>query len=126
VVFAAGDEALQRLDALRELGCRVVVDDFAAHRDEIDRLEDLPIDVVKIHPRWSTATHDDLARRRVASIVATADRLGLRVIAEGVESAEQGRALADAGVEAVQGFAAAPPMHAAALLAWLATRQATA
>jgi EAL domain-containing protein (putative c-di-GMP-specific phosphodiesterase class I) len=122
IVFGAAHDALARLRSLRELGYRVVVDDFAAHRDEIDRLEGMPIDVLKIHPRWTTSLDDDLARRRVASIVATAGRLGLGVIAEGVESAEQGRALADAGVEAVQGFAVAPPMHAAALLAWLATR----
>ena len=37
IVFEAGAGALQRLRALRELGCRIVVDDFAAHRDEIDR-----------------------------------------------------------------------------------------
>lgn len=122
IVFGAAHDALERLRTLREAGCRVVVDDFAAHRDEIDRLEGMPIDVLKIHPRWTTSLDDDLARRRVEAIVATAARLGLDVIAEGVESAEQGRALADAGVEAVQGFAAAPPMHAAALLAWLATR----
>lgn len=126
VVFGAEGEALQRLRSLRQLGCRVVVDDFAAHPDEIDRLEGMPIDVLKIHPHWTTALDDDLAKRRVASIVSAAERLDLDVIAEGVESADQGRALADAGVEAVQGFAAAPPMHAAALLAWLATRSPSA
>ncbi len=122
IVFGAAYDALERLRTLRGLGCRVAIDDFAAHPDEIDRLEGMPVDVLKIHPRWTTSLDDDLARRRVEAIVATAARLGLSVIAEGVENAEQGRALADAGVEAVQGFAAAPPMHAAALLAWLATR----
>lgn len=122
IVFEAGAAALQRLRALRELGCRVVVDDFAAHRDEIDRLEGMPIDALKIDPRWITALDDDMATRRVSSIVSAAGRLGLEVVAEGVESDAQGRRLAELGVDAVQGFAVAPPMHAAALLAWLSTR----
>ena len=63
-----------------------------------------------------------MAARRVAAIVSAAGRLGLGVIAEGVEGERQGQQLADMGVDAVQGFAVAPPMHAAALLAWLSTR----
>lgn len=119
IVFEAGDGALQRLRTLRELGCRIVVDDFAARRDELERLEGLPLDALKIHPRWTRSPDEDLPRRRITGIVSAAERLRLGVIAEGVETPDAARHLADLGVGAMQGFFATPPMHAAALLAYL-------
>lgn len=122
MIFAASAAALQRLRTLREVGCRIVVDDFAALRDEIERLEGLPIDVLKIDPRWTREVSDGLTRRRVEGIVSAARRLGLAVVAEGVETEAAARDLADLGVDALQGVAVTPPMHAAALLAYLSTR----
>lgn len=122
IVFEAGGAALQRLRTLRELGCRIVVDDFAAQQDEIERLEGLPIDALKIHPRWTRSLDEDLSLRRVEAIVEAADRLQLAVIAEAVETPDAAQELAHLGVDAIQGFVATPPMHAAALLAYLSTR----
>lgn len=122
MIFTANASALQRLRTLRELGCHIVIDDFAALRDEIERLEGLPVDMLKIHPRWTQPSTDDLARRRVEGIVSAAHRLGLSVVAESVETETAASHLASLGVDALQGFAVTPPMHAAALFAYLSTQ----
>lgn len=122
MMFTASAGALQRLRTLRELGCHIVIDDFAALRDEIERLEGLPVDMLKIHPRWTQPSTDELARRRVEGIVSAAHRLGLNVVAESVETETAASHLASLGVDALQGFAVTPPMHAAALFAYLSTQ----
>jgi EAL domain-containing protein (putative c-di-GMP-specific phosphodiesterase class I) len=116
-------QAIQTLCQLRALGMRLSVDDFGTGYSSLSRLNTLPIDEVKIDKSFI----DQLARGGagetiVRATVAMAHGLGLRVVAEGVESARQLDALREVGCDEGQGYLFArpiPPDDVAQLLsAW--------
>jgi diguanylate cyclase (GGDEF)-like protein/PAS domain S-box-containing protein len=103
------------LQELRRLGFRVAIDDFGAEHASLGRLSELAVDVLKIDRRFLT----DVPQRAEASailvaIIELAGALGMAAVAEGIETAEQYRFLADRGCPFGQGFALARPMPAAA------------
>jgi diguanylate cyclase (GGDEF)-like protein len=101
------------LDELIELGALVAVDDFGTGYSALTTLSSLPLDVVKIDRSASEPV--------VEAIVQVAARLGLRVVAEGVERAEQLQFLCRVGVDAAQGYLHLRPVPAAEFAEWLAT-----
>ncbi|MFI9151684.1 aminotransferase class I/II-fold pyridoxal phosphate-dependent enzyme [Streptomyces sp. NPDC053367] len=99
------------LGSLKELGVHIAVDDFGTGFSSLRYLRDFPIDVLKIDKSFI----DDLARDAqqvalVEGIVRIADTLGLQVIAEGIEDAEQRDLLANMGCRFGQGYLFARPM----------------
>ncbi len=121
VLVEGAGEARRALDEVANLGVRVAIDDFGTGYSGLAYLKRLPIDTVKIDQsfvRDLTIDADDAAI--VTAIVAMAHSLGLAVVAEGVETAEQLAALRALGCERAQGFLLArpmPPADAARLLA---------
>jgi diguanylate cyclase (GGDEF)-like protein len=95
---------LQALEQLQQLGARVSIDDFGTGYSSLSYLKHLPIDSVKVDRCF---IRDMISDRRdaaiVSAIVALGHSLGLRVVAEGVESAQQARQLKALGCDAVQG-----------------------
>ncbi|MEP6779944.1 MAG: EAL domain-containing protein, partial [Gemmatimonadaceae bacterium] len=89
-----GDVAIETLKALKSLGLHLVVDDFGVGFASLTFLREAPVDGLKIDRRFVT---NMLADARDAAIVGALVRLarglGLRVVAEGVESAEQSQRL---------------------------------
>jgi diguanylate cyclase (GGDEF)-like protein len=107
------DRVIGELDRLRALGVRIAIDDFGTGFSSLSYLRRLPADVLKIDRSFVT----DLAaggssRSLVASIMELARTLGLDVIAEGVETEPQRRALEDLGCGLAQGYLFAPPRPA--------------
>ena len=105
--------ALPTLEALRAAGVRLAIDDFGTGYSSLAYLTQLPIQVLKIDRSFVK----DLGRSRsseavVATVMALARALRLRVVAEGVESDEQLVRLRNLGCDAVQGFLFARPMPA--------------
>jgi EAL domain-containing protein (putative c-di-GMP-specific phosphodiesterase class I) len=103
------------LREFRRLGFRVAIDDFGAQHASLGRLSELAVDVLKIDRRFLV----DVPQRADASailvaIIELAGALGMGAVAEGIETAEQYRFLADRGCPFGQGFALARPMPAAA------------
>ncbi|QWB27835.1 MULTISPECIES: aminotransferase class I/II-fold pyridoxal phosphate-dependent enzyme [Streptomyces] len=99
------------LHTLKDLGVRIAVDDFGPGFSSLPRLRDLPVDVLKI----DKSVIDGIARdsRQVAlveGIVRTADTLGLRVVADGIENAAQRDLLAGMGCRFGQGRLFARPL----------------
>jgi diguanylate cyclase (GGDEF)-like protein len=96
---------MQALQQLQQLGARVSIDDFGTGYSSLSYLKHLPIDSVKIDRCF---VHDMLNDSRdaaiVAAIVTLGHSLGLRVVAEGVESAEQVLKLKSLGCDVVQGY----------------------
>jgi EAL domain-containing protein (putative c-di-GMP-specific phosphodiesterase class I) len=96
------------------------VDDFGTGQSALAQLKRLPLDELKIDKSFVMT----LAERRDAAIVrATIDlahELGLRVVAEGVETAETLARLADLGCEYAQGYYIAKPLPPGEFMAWLA------
>ncbi|WP_143447714.1 EAL domain-containing protein [Kineosporia sp. R_H_3] len=115
----AHDAAVDVLRELRGRGIRVAIDDFGTGWSSLGRLKQLPVDTIKIDRSFVTGLVDD--RRDAAivrSVVALAEELGLRTIAEGVETAAVEAALADLGVDRAQGYLYARPLPAAELRTW--------
>jgi EAL domain-containing protein (putative c-di-GMP-specific phosphodiesterase class I) len=92
----------ERLQALRRLGVRLAIDDFGTGYSSLDYLRRFPMDVLKIDRSFTrgAAAGDPLLR----AIVAMGHSLGLVLVPEGIEDAEQGAALRALGCELGQGF----------------------
>ncbi len=107
------EQNLGALHALRNLGCRILVDDFGTGYSSLSYLKHLPIDTLKIDRafvRDMAADANDAAI--VSAIVGIAKSLGLHLVAEGIESADQLSCLRKLGCEAGQGFYFSPPVAA--------------
>lgn len=103
------------LREFRRLGFRVAIDDFGAQHSSLGRLSELAVDVLKIdrHFLVDVPQRSDAAAICVA-MIELARALGMTAVAEGIETAEQYRFLADRGCPFGQGFVIARPMPAAA------------
>jgi diguanylate cyclase (GGDEF)-like protein len=116
---AAG--TLGYLTGLKDLGVRLAIDDFGTGYSSLGRLRSFPIDEVKIDRSFV----NDIGPGRcggplVAAVTAMGHALGLRVVAEGVETFEQLRFLLGLGCDAVQGYLAGRPVSAGAMQQLLA------
>ena len=88
------DRSLEILTALSDLGVRLVIDDFGTGHSSLARLRQLPIDGIKVDRSFIEHIAEDTKERSlVMAIVAMASNLGLQVVAEGVETFDQLRAL---------------------------------
>ncbi len=107
--------------ALRGLGVRLSLDDFGTGYASLGRLRRLPVAEVKIDPSFVSglASSPD-SQVIVRSVVDLVRGLGIRSVAEGVETAEVAAALLAMGCDAAQGYAFSRPLNAAAATAWLA------
>jgi diguanylate cyclase (GGDEF)-like protein/PAS domain S-box-containing protein len=113
--------AREVLVALRELGVSVAIDDFGTGYSSLAALRRLPVDCLKVDRSFVAELaegHAEIA----SAVIALARSLGLRTVAEGVETAAQAAELARLGADALQGFDLAPPMTGAATADWFAAR----
>jgi diguanylate cyclase (GGDEF)-like protein len=98
-------QAVQTLCQLRALGTRLSVDDFGTGYSSLSRLNKLPIDEVKIDQSFVTQLDQgDAGRTIVQASVAMAHGLGLRVVAEGIETERQLQMLRSMGCDDGQGY----------------------
>ncbi|MFT6286507.1 MAG: EAL domain-containing protein (putative c-di-GMP-specific phosphodiesterase class I) [Alcanivorax sp.] len=95
----------QSLNALKELGVYLSVDDFGTSYELLIYLTELPIDEIKLDRRFVRNCADgDRGSGLAAGIIALANSLQRRLVAEGVETPEQYRFLTGQGVKFVQGY----------------------
>ena len=114
---ADGSEAV--LAALRELDASVAIDDFGTGYSSLSYLHRLDVDALKIDRSFLRPGSPTDRRGLVAAIVDMGHHLGLRVIAEGVETAAHVELLRSLGCDLAQGFHYARPMGSADLVAFL-------
>ena len=110
--------AATTLRQLRNLGLHISLDDFGTGYSSLSYLKQLPIDSLKIDSRFVKDFHD--TREGVAlvsAIVGMAHGLGIRVIAEGVETVESLALLKQLGCDEIQGYVVSPPLPAREALA---------
>jgi diguanylate cyclase (GGDEF)-like protein/PAS domain S-box-containing protein len=118
VMMADADTALARLRELKGLGIRLAMDDFGTGYSSLSYLSRLPVDILKMDRSFLTSEQDGDSSL-AAAIIAIGERLGLEVVAEGIETQEQIETLQELGCGLGQGFLFARPMPHAALLAYL-------
>ena len=101
---------LAALETLRSLGVRVALDDFGTGYSSLSYLERFPLDALKIDRGFVKALDERPATEAIFSaIVAMGDALGLDVVAEGIENADQLERVRAAGCRIAQGYHFAPP-----------------
>ncbi|MBK6697910.1 MAG: bifunctional diguanylate cyclase/phosphodiesterase [Myxococcales bacterium] len=111
------------LDAVRELGASISLDDFGTGYSSLSYLKRLPIDVVKIDRSFLREIPQVATDAAITSAIITlAHELGHRVVAEGVETAEQLDFLEKHDCDAVQGFYFSKPLPADKCLEWILAR----
>ncbi|GAA4625318.1 PAS domain S-box protein [Cellulomonas oligotrophica] len=101
------------LTALRDAGVQVAIDDFGAGHAGMDYLRRLPVTMMKIDRSFvNDVTLDDAHAALAGSMVAMGRSMGLRVVAEGVETREQHDVVVGLGCDLAQGYWLARPMPA--------------
>ncbi len=123
VVMADPDRTLEVLAGLREIGVATALDDFGAGHASLGHLKALRVDELKIDRSFVTRLpHDERDQAIVHATVELGRRLGMRVVAEGVETADTWDALALLSCDEAQGFYLGRAMPAPALAPWLGAR----
>jgi diguanylate cyclase (GGDEF)-like protein/PAS domain S-box-containing protein len=110
------DAAVEILNRLRAIGVRLAIDDFGTGYSSLAYLKRFPLDVLKIDKSFvDDIPHSQDDMQIAATIVAMAHTLRLKVVAEGVETAEQLAFLRTQGCDLYQGYFISPPVPAEAL-----------
>jgi EAL domain-containing protein (putative c-di-GMP-specific phosphodiesterase class I) len=124
------DEIIHDLDlandvavALRELNCDLALDDFGAGYSSLARLRQLPFSELKIDRSYVTnCDNDPLNAGLCETIVELSKRLGLKTVAEGIETIHESHKLQGIGVNIGQGYLYAKPMPKGQLIGMMRNR----
>jgi diguanylate cyclase (GGDEF)-like protein len=120
------DRARRVLQRLAALGVRISIDDFGAGYTSLGQLRTLPVTELKIDRSFVMTMDSDSGNALIVhSVVDLGHHLGLRIVAEGVESASALAALAGFGCDVAQGYHLSRPVPAAELDRWRAARLAS-
>jgi diguanylate cyclase (GGDEF)-like protein/PAS domain S-box-containing protein len=120
-VMENAERAAVVLDRLHGMGLRVALDDFGTGYSSLGYLKRFPVDCVKIDRSFIKDIPDDEDDAAITrAVIAMAHSLRLKVVAEGVETAEQVRFLQEHGCDEMQGFRFGKPCDLVALEALLA------
>lgn len=115
VLMANAELAAERLQTFRKLGVSIAVDDFGTGYSSLAYLRRLPITTLKIDKAFIDdlgGPNDSEDAAITTTVIAMAHSLGLDVVAEGVETAEQLAFLRQHGCDVVQGYWLARPLQA--------------
>lgn len=121
-MMADPDRAMETLIHLHEMGIGLAVDDFGTGFSSLAYLKRLPVDELKIDRSFVVNMHRDQNDAVIVrSTIDLAHNLGIRVVAEGVETDEALSLLRKLGCDSAQGFRVGPPMTMEQLLELLAS-----
>jgi len=113
VMMPDPEQAVKLLRNLKAIGARVTIDDFGTGYSSLAYLKRLPIDCVKIDASFVRGIPVDASDVAICdTILAMAGSLGLKVVAEGVETADQKKFLERRGCDELQGFYISRPLAA--------------
>lgn len=123
-VASTDDAELARLfDAIRALGVKIAIDDFGTGYSSFSTLRQLTFDKIKIDREFVTDVHIRPQSQAICqSIIALGRGLDIRVLAEGVETADEYRWLAEHGCRHFQGYYFSRPLSADDFLAFVHDR----
>jgi diguanylate cyclase (GGDEF)-like protein len=114
------EKAVQMVRELHDLGLALAIDDFGTGYSSLSYLRQFPVQLLKIDKSFTAGIgQDPSAEAIVRVIIGLARTLGLRTLAEGVETAEQAAFLREAGCDSAQGYYFCVPLEESGLLEFL-------
>jgi diguanylate cyclase (GGDEF)-like protein len=117
---AQGEDIQRRLRSLKDLGIGIALDDFGTGYSSMSSLHLLPVDVIKIDRSFvQQIEHSAHHRVLVEAMVKVARSLGMRTVAEGIETPGQRDILAELDCDQGQGYLFGRPAEGGAALGWL-------
>jgi EAL domain-containing protein (putative c-di-GMP-specific phosphodiesterase class I) len=120
LIAAPEDESIIALKRLNEMGARISIDDFGTGYSSLAYLRRLPADILKVDKSFVDGLGKSVEEMALVQlIIDTAHTLGMHVVAEGVESAEQVEQLKKMGCDIAQGNYFSEPLPPEAALALL-------
>jgi diguanylate cyclase (GGDEF)-like protein len=115
IVMKNFTESARQMERLKRLGVRIAIDDFGTGYSSLSYLHRLPIDVLKIDRSFiENLNQPEGTDSIVEAVLSMAHTLGLRVVAEGVETAQQLDTLHQRGCDLIQGYFFSKPVPAEA------------
>jgi len=107
------DKTIEVLSAFRSMGIHIAIDDFGIGYSSLSHLKQFPIDIIKMDRSFVKDIPADQADAAIAdAIIAMGKRLGIRVVAEGVETHAQLVFLRERGCDEIQGYYFSKPLPA--------------
>ena len=120
------DMVTRTLGALSRIGCRIDLDDFGTGFTSFMNIRRFDVDRIKIDRSLvNRADCDDAQHRMLAALLAFSDKMGLDVLAEGVETEGEVSSLKALGCKSMQGYIVARPLPLGETLLWLDEHDAT-
>ena len=111
VVMDHIESNIAKLQAIRDMGVGIAIDDFGTGYSSLAYISKLPVNTLKIDRSFvHTMARNAEDHSIVSSIISLAHALGLKVVAEGVETQEQRSLLRSLGCDEMQGYLLAPPV----------------
>lgn len=107
------DQSIVFVDTVKEMGCKVAIDDFGAGYSSFKTLKNLPVDMVKIDGGFvRNLTTDETDRVFLRTMVDLAENFGMETVAEYVIDEPTAKIVADTGITYLQGFHVGRPLKA--------------
>ena len=112
-VMVDAENSIAKLNKIRNMGLRISMDDFGTGYSSLSYLRRLPIHTLKIDQSFIAAFCEESDTHAIVdTTIILAHKLGLKVVAEGVETEEQKRQLQDMNCDALQGYLISKPLAA--------------
>jgi diguanylate cyclase (GGDEF)-like protein len=123
-IFEDAGHAIENLQLLHSLGCRLAIDDYGTGYSSLAYLRRLPLNELKIDKSFVQRMARDASDAVIVrSTIDLAHNMGLNVVAEGVEDEQTLERLRALGCDMVQGYFLSRPLSAADVATWLKTSQ---
>lgn len=105
IFFKDTDELIRMVEALKNHGFSVSIDDFGSGYSALNMLKDIPVETIKIEKNFlQLSSNDRRGKKVIKNIIIMCKELKLNIVAEGVETKEQLEFLTNCGCEVAQGF----------------------
>lgn len=111
------------IEGIREIGVEVHLDNFGAGLSSLNLLMRCPLDALKIDRNVTKEIEKEEHATLVQSLVRLGHELGMKVVAEGVETEAQRELLSDIACDQVQGMIISKPLPANDFFSWMGSRQ---
>jgi EAL domain-containing protein (putative c-di-GMP-specific phosphodiesterase class I) len=113
-------QSIKTLKEIRSLGFELAIDDFGTGYSSLSYLKNLPIQTLKLDRSFIDNLEEDVDNAKICkAAISLSHDLGLRFVAEGVETKGQARYLTDNGCDVLQGYYFCRPVSASAALVFI-------